>query len=218
VRLLRQTRTGECGNGRGCYAGEPCADNTHYNPLMLHHHFFPSSDSRGVSILFNAMKEKTPMKIRTLILATTACALACVLAGIHQTRIRQSSANAAASPLPRPCPQPIAATNLSTPEGVRATIIQLTQLLEAEEYEDAIRLCWEPSKLDQIDRSKAFPRIVELVRQNGKLRPSLARALAMGPEKTFTNENGRQYIDFNKNTPEFESLTFVCVNEHWYMW
>jgi len=111
-----------------------------------------------------------------------------------------------------------ASTQAAMPEGLDETVTQLIGLLDAGKYEDAVRLCWEPSSLDQMDRLKMFEKVVELVKQDARLRPTLSRVLADGPTKTFANEQGRQYADFDEHKPELTSLRFVRVNGHWYMW
>lgn len=114
---------------------------------------------------------------------------------------------------------PLQTTPSDIPDGAKATIKQLSALLDAGEYEDAVRLCWEPSMLVQMDQAKVFEKVVVLVKQDkNKTIASLKHAILVGSTKALTNEEGRQYLCFNDHNDEFVSFKLTCVNKHWYMW
>jgi hypothetical protein len=123
---------------------------------------------------------------------------------------------AALQRVPGPPLIPMAAADM--PAGLDGTVRQLSDLLEAGDAEQALRLCWAPSNLEQMGRSGLFAKCAELVKENAKLPPTLQRILAVGPTKTFKTQEGLYCAEFNENATELTSMRFVYVNNHWYVW
>jgi len=104
------------------------------------------------------------------------------------------------------------------PLGLDGAVRQLSDLLQAGDAEQALRLCWSPSNLEQMSRCGLFTRCAQLVNEDQKLPPTLNRILVAGPTKTYKTQEGLYCAEFDEHTTELTSMRFVYVNNHWYVW
>ena len=153
------------------------------------------------------------MRTNHIVLASVTVAFAGVLA--WTLRHHAGPAPVALQPMPAP-PTPIEAAEV--PLGLDVTVRQLSDLLQAGDVEQALRLCWSPSSLEQMNRTGLFTKCAELVKNDEKLPPTLNQLLAVGPTKTYKTQEGFYYAEFDQNTPELTSMRFTYVNNHWYVW
>jgi hypothetical protein len=114
--------------------------------------------------------------------------------------------------------QPVPMAVADIPVGLNGTVSQLSNLLEAGDAEQALRLCWAPSNLEQMSRSRLFTKCAQLIKEDVKLQPTLKQIVAAGPTKAYKTHDGTCYAEFDQNRTELASMRFVYVNNHWYVW